>query len=161
MRSSGFLSSRDVAQPGRALAWGARGRQFKSARPDQFVLRSSLANYARDFASGLSSSQSLRVTPAKRLNLGCEGSAVQICPSRPYILRSLANCARDFASGLSPSQSLRVTPAKRLNLGCEGSAVQICPSRPFVLRSLANCARDFASGLPLRSRPQPGSTSAG
>src|SRR6266498_5270554 len=26
---------RDVAQPGRALAWGARGRQFKSARPDQ------------------------------------------------------------------------------------------------------------------------------
>jgi hypothetical protein len=32
----GFLPSRDVAQPGRALAWGARGRQFKSARPDQF-----------------------------------------------------------------------------------------------------------------------------
>jgi hypothetical protein len=28
-------SCRDVAQPGRALAWGARGRQFKSARPDQ------------------------------------------------------------------------------------------------------------------------------
>lgn len=27
-------SCRDVAQPGRALAWGARGRQFKSARPD-------------------------------------------------------------------------------------------------------------------------------
>ena len=24
-----------MAQPGRALAWGARGRQFKSARPDQ------------------------------------------------------------------------------------------------------------------------------
>src|SRR5512146_1690427 len=29
---------RDVAQPGRALAWGARGRQFKSARPDQYLL---------------------------------------------------------------------------------------------------------------------------
>src|SRR5262245_41901981 len=29
---------RDVAQPGRALAWGARGRQFKSARPDQQYL---------------------------------------------------------------------------------------------------------------------------
>ena len=29
-----FLPCRDVAQPGRALAWGARGRQFKSARPD-------------------------------------------------------------------------------------------------------------------------------
>ena len=36
MQSSGFLPRRDVAQPGRALAWGARGRQFKSARPDQF-----------------------------------------------------------------------------------------------------------------------------
>src|SRR5262249_19200021 len=29
------VECRDVAQPGRALAWGARGRQFKSARPDQ------------------------------------------------------------------------------------------------------------------------------
>src|SRR5262249_39476952 len=33
-----FGPSRDVAQPGRALAWGARGRQFKSARPDQTSL---------------------------------------------------------------------------------------------------------------------------
>ena len=33
---------RDVAQPGRALAWGARGRQFKSARPDH--LNQSLTN---------------------------------------------------------------------------------------------------------------------
>ena len=29
------LRSRDVAQPGSALAWGARGRRFKSSRPDQ------------------------------------------------------------------------------------------------------------------------------
>jgi hypothetical protein len=28
---------RGVAQPGSALAWGARGRPFKSARPDHFV----------------------------------------------------------------------------------------------------------------------------
>ena len=27
--------SRGVAQPGSALAWGARGRRFKSFRPDQ------------------------------------------------------------------------------------------------------------------------------
>ena len=26
---------RDVVQPGRALAWGARSRRFKSSRPDQ------------------------------------------------------------------------------------------------------------------------------
>src|SRR6185312_11854917 len=31
------VSCRDVAQPGRALAWGARGRQFKSARPDHLL----------------------------------------------------------------------------------------------------------------------------
>jgi hypothetical protein len=29
--------SRGVAQPGSALAWGARGRGFKSRRPDQVV----------------------------------------------------------------------------------------------------------------------------
>jgi hypothetical protein len=37
-----FLPCRDVAQPGRALAWGARGRQFKSARPDHYFLFLSL-----------------------------------------------------------------------------------------------------------------------
>ena len=41
-RGSGFLPRRDVAQPGRALAWGARGRQFKSARPDHYFYRASL-----------------------------------------------------------------------------------------------------------------------
>jgi hypothetical protein len=33
----GQQNHRDVAQPGSALAWGARGREFKSRRPDQFV----------------------------------------------------------------------------------------------------------------------------
>ena len=32
--------SRDVAQPGSALAWGARGRWFESSRPDQQKARS-------------------------------------------------------------------------------------------------------------------------
>ncbi len=36
--TAGFFCRRDVAQPGRALAWGARGRQFKSARPDHSFL---------------------------------------------------------------------------------------------------------------------------
>ena len=31
---------RDVAQPGSALAWGARGRKFESCRPDQQEARS-------------------------------------------------------------------------------------------------------------------------
>ncbi len=29
-----FEAVRDVAQPGSALAWGARGREFESRRPD-------------------------------------------------------------------------------------------------------------------------------
>ena len=40
---------RDVAQPGRALAWGARGRQFKSARPDQFLAGRSMLESGNDF----------------------------------------------------------------------------------------------------------------
>src|SRR5712671_3886148 len=35
----GSGSCRDVAQPGSALAWGARGREFKSRRPDQQIGR--------------------------------------------------------------------------------------------------------------------------
>ena len=34
--SSRQLKYRGVAQPGSALAWGARGQQFESARPDQY-----------------------------------------------------------------------------------------------------------------------------
>ena len=30
------LRIRDVAQPGSALAWGARGRKFESCRPDRY-----------------------------------------------------------------------------------------------------------------------------
>ena len=46
---SGILPSRDVAQPGRALAWGARGRQFKSARPDHFLEISRLQTVAKSW----------------------------------------------------------------------------------------------------------------
>ena len=41
---------RDVAQPGSALAWGARGRWFESSRPDQrkeIVDRQSLFSFKR------------------------------------------------------------------------------------------------------------------
>src|ERR1700732_1089505 len=47
---------RDVAQPGRALAWGARGRQFKSARPDQSFV--SLPFYLRRLRNGRTHSNS-------------------------------------------------------------------------------------------------------
>ena len=32
------ITKRDVAQPGSVLAWGARGRWFKSSHPDFFWL---------------------------------------------------------------------------------------------------------------------------
>jgi hypothetical protein len=40
---------RGVAQPGSALAWGARGRRFKSSRPDQIyrVLSGYIGNRAK------------------------------------------------------------------------------------------------------------------
>ena len=45
---------RDVAQPGSALAWGARGREFKSRRPDQSCpAAEEVLCFAQDFASGL------------------------------------------------------------------------------------------------------------
>lgn len=35
---NGYIKvERGVAQPGSVLAWGARGRRFKSCRPDHFV----------------------------------------------------------------------------------------------------------------------------
>lgn len=39
---SNFGTSRDVAQPGSVLAWGARGRWFESSHPDFFNQKSHL-----------------------------------------------------------------------------------------------------------------------
>ena len=63
-------SRRDVAQPGRALAWGARGRQFKSARPDHLnqpftELSFRIEHYDKSFSSRCE----LRILTAKRLFL--------------------------------------------------------------------------------------------
>ena len=33
-----YKTRRGVAQPGSVLAWGASGRPFKSARPDQYTV---------------------------------------------------------------------------------------------------------------------------
>ena len=39
LAASDYRKRRGVAQPGSVLAWGASGRPFKSARPDQFTTR--------------------------------------------------------------------------------------------------------------------------
>src|SRR6266516_999455 len=58
LRRACAVKRRDVAQPGRALAWGARGRQFKSARPDHLLLE--ILRCAQDFACGLPSLRASR-----------------------------------------------------------------------------------------------------
>src|SRR5437762_11980452 len=61
------LYRRDVAQPGRALAWGARGRQFKSARPDHLLLE--ILRCTQDFACGLPSPRASRPQTGSSSNL--------------------------------------------------------------------------------------------
>lgn len=51
MLTNGFQSDschkriRDVVQPGRALAWGARSRRFESSRPDQLKIPTLTGRY--------------------------------------------------------------------------------------------------------------------
>ena len=40
-----LLRCRGVAQPGRVLAWGARGRRFESCHPDQIYITRDLYQY--------------------------------------------------------------------------------------------------------------------
>src|ERR1700752_5212464 len=79
-RILGFLPRRDVAQPGRALAWGARGRQFKSARPDHSNSRIATL----ESASGRTKS----VAPLLRKSFATESAITRpsdesIAPSQP------------------------------------------------------------------------------
>src|ERR1700746_3172593 len=96
-----------LGRPLNGSTWGARGRQFKSARPDQFrsgpstphPLRSGFRQRAR--------------TPAKRLNLGWERSAFQICPSRPTKF-SIPKVMRSRFPPLQRTQALsRVGPNEK------------------------------------------------
>ena len=78
-------------RPLNGSTWGARGRQVKSARPDQIL---PLIPQGPSLRSGFRQRTPASLTPAKRLNLGCEGSAVQICPSQPIISPSVFQLCR-------------------------------------------------------------------
>ena len=112
---------RDVAQPGRALAWGARGRQFKSARPDQFLsLRLVPSQSGMDCKLPIASApRLLREAKRSAITRKCEGS----CASSDRLTGSLAQNARDFGSRL-PLPSLRSDRSRLPN-------ASICPSRPI------------------------------
>ncbi len=119
---------RDVAQPGRALAWGARGRQFKSARPDHLLLISSPSipwdirgrptkhpNLRR------SASEGAPVKPAKGPVQGTGYSAVQICPSRPFTshLKSIYPLGYSWLTHEAP-QPAPQRQRRRTSQACEG-----------------------------------------
>ena len=115
---------RDVAQPGRALAWGARGREFKSPRPDHSLLS------ATPFASASTSQlptpkqPNLRCSEAEAHQSGLRGaldkakrhraiSGVQISPSRPFI--TFCNSVRFrtyFATADTEHPNLRCSEAE-------------------------------------------------
>ena len=46
-----YQTRRGVAQPGSVLAWGASGRPFKSARPDQFRTVLPWVHHVRSFGA--------------------------------------------------------------------------------------------------------------
>ena len=97
--ASGILSSRDVAQPGRALAWGARGRQFKSARPDHLLLQI----------------PSQRISPGPKTPIAPDGS----CGNRRYGREELCfhsgEVMRENALPMSRQHGLELTALQDLN----------------------------------------------
>ena len=59
-------NGRGVAQPGSALAWGARGRRFKSSRPDQFLNQATCTHTANK--SSATGPVTKKASPAKSWN---------------------------------------------------------------------------------------------
>ncbi len=108
---------RDVAQPGRALAWGARGRQFKSARPDHYI-SSKLTSFASSIPCGTADPRSApTLNPPWRIpSQACEGRSTkrsgvgrirQFKSARPdhYISSKLTSFASSIPCGTADPRS--------------------------------------------------------
>src|SRR5579863_10606687 len=150
-------SRRDVAQPGRALAWGARGRQFKSARPDQYSSTESEIVVRR--GTSLADDEHPKIIAQERSgcaqNKAMRGelrSSVRPASNLPVPTNTLQPSQKlSFAEGhLLPTTStpklLRRSAADALRTKpCEGSCAaafglrQICPSRPILFNRVRNC----------------------
>jgi hypothetical protein len=117
-----FSFRRDVAQPGRALAWGARGRQFKSARPDQFLTCENRINST--------------VTRGRVLNCrprAPQGQCAEAKRMRTNRSRARGAGVRSFGSATLRSGFRLRSPARLSLAHARNSAqVQICPSRPIL-----------------------------
>ena len=106
-----------MAQPGRALAWGARGRQFKSARPDHLLY--SNQSFSSDIRGRPTKHPNLSSAAADDTNRDCEGceakpspSAVQICPSRPITFSNQSFMQRVFVA--DPRSTPTCHPPQRM-----------------------------------------------
>src|SRR5205814_5281747 len=97
---------------------GVRGVGSSNLPVPTILVHKQVLRFAQDFACGLPL-HFVPLTPAKRLNLGCEGSAVQICPSRPFLFTN-----RSFArSGFrlrSPAPLRSAHARKTAQLGVRG-----------------------------------------
>ncbi len=141
-----FPSRRDVAQPGSALAWGARGRRFKSARPDHSFSTRKPAGTVEAFncrPTQYPKFASRRAAAATKKDCkGCEakpsrGGSNPPVPTIPFpranLLEPLRHSTADPRS--TPIASRRAAAAtKKTATGARRSravAVQIRPSRPF------------------------------
>ena len=129
-----------MAQPGRALAWGARGRQFKSARPDHLLCI--IPTLAQQELSLLpTASAPTRLAASEGANPACEGcepkpSLRQFKSARPdhsfrniSIPLSKSACCRPRSAPTRPSLQNAANPA------CEG-----CEPKPSL--------RQFKSARP-------------
>lgn len=109
---SPLATVRDVAQPGRALAWGVRGRQFESARPDQkpFHIDSSYLQGAEQ-DSGHEAALRLVAFGLSALGTSCPPSLHQYHGQR----EAREGSAMAFAAAyrvLQQGQAFKVLPAK-------------------------------------------------
>src|SRR5215469_15983368 len=102
------------------------------------------------------------LTPAKRLNLKSaafkRGVGVRVPLSAPTEIHGILR----LRSGFRLRAPASLTPTKRLNLKSaafkRGVGVRVPLSAPTKYQGSFDSAQDFACGLPLRSRPQDGST---
>ena len=117
-----------MAQPGRALAWGARGRQFKSARPDQLL------------AFRLPTFESSAV-------LNCRQRAPKIAPSaseRAERREGSAEPSQAWASNLSVATILKISVLGGIQ--SRGTRSKPCCRRHF--RSSVQSLAEYSRRLP-------------
>jgi hypothetical protein len=142
------LSGRGVAQPGSAHAWGACGRPFKSAHPDQSKTLVSVG--FRRFANSSHNFVSRRLCPI-------------LCPPRRFIKRASSKTtslqrrygtAARFNPDMSiPSQHSIVDVPCKLPNRLNGHAWVFCQPRDECVARVVEPARDAASLLCGLERP--------